>query len=350
VRRPVCSSSSNRTWSPPTLRQRLLQTPQRLSSGIKLVRCSPLSQGVLWQTLAPPSLLPPAKREDDCSVARSVCCAFPAPRRRPFLTHGAALRAAPTEEEVALREMQEMEVMAAVDAGASQGDVEAETSNGSRVWQETGQDELEGGRLCRWTVVRGQSADGTTEWEEKFWEVRFPLLPHLPRRRQWWRAACPFRESSGTRCLSLNRAHGSGAKRRCRNEGSTVRTRCHSGLTHHSLAAGAGRPQTSDAWGYRELGAEKSGRDSKGNVWNERWMECMEQQGDTGLSSVQRTCVLTDSTACAPRAPAENGAGSAASSGGNTRRMKFSGMGLVRTQGDQVGKDGRERSVVRDVE
>jgi hypothetical protein len=83
---------------------------------------------------------------------------------------------------VALREMQEMEVMAAVNAGVSQGDVEAETSNGSRVWQETGQDELEGGRLCRWTVVRGQSADGTTEWEEKFWEVRLPPFPPLPRR------------------------------------------------------------------------------------------------------------------------------------------------------------------------
>jgi hypothetical protein len=49
--------------------------------------------------------------------------------------------------------------------------------------------------------------------------------------------------------------------------------------------------QTSDAWGYRELGAEKSGRDSKGNVWNERWMECMDQQSDTGVSTVQRTCV-----------------------------------------------------------
>jgi hypothetical protein len=35
-------------------------------------------------------------------------------------------------------------------------------------------------------------------------------------------------------------------------------------------------------------------------VWNERWMECMEQQGDTGLSSVLRTCALTDSTASAP--------------------------------------------------
>ena len=71
-----------------------------------------------------------------------------------------------------------VEVIAAVDAGAAQGAQESVTSNGSRAWQETGQEELEAGRLCRWTVVRGQSADGATEWEEKFWEVRPVPLSH----------------------------------------------------------------------------------------------------------------------------------------------------------------------------
>lgn len=58
----------------------------------------------------------------------------------------------------------------------------------------------ENGRLCRWWIFRGVSADGGTEWEEKTWE-------------------------------------------------------------------------TSDAFSYKEIGAEKSGRDSLGRVWREAWTE-----------------------------------------------------------------------------
>ena len=47
--------------------------------------------------------------------------------------------------------------------GATQGTL----ANGSRWWRESGEEELEGGKLCRWTLVRGASADGSVEWEEK---------------------------------------------------------------------------------------------------------------------------------------------------------------------------------------
>ena len=33
----------------------------------------------------------------------------------------------------------------------------------------SGTSELENGRICEWTLVRGQSADGSVEWEEKWW-------------------------------------------------------------------------------------------------------------------------------------------------------------------------------------
>eukprot|EP00959_Pyramimonas_sp_CCMP1952_P342173 7168532-Pyramimonas_sp.AAC.1 len=43
--------------------------------------------------------------------------------------------------------------MAAVVAGSKEGVMESVLADGSRVWQESGEDELENGRLCRWTVV-----------------------------------------------------------------------------------------------------------------------------------------------------------------------------------------------------
>ncbi|KAK3249697.1 hypothetical protein CYMTET_40889 [Cymbomonas tetramitiformis] len=105
---------------------------------------------------------------------------------------------------------------AAVSAGMAEGNVESVRADGTRMWQETGEELKENGRLCRWTLVRGQSADGSVEWEEKWWE-------------------------------------------------------------------------TSDAWGYRELGAEKSGRKSDGGVWFETWSESLNQDKKSGLSEIVRS-------------------------------------------------------------
>ena len=83
---------------------------------------------------------------------------------------------------------------------AESGSASGVHSDGTRWWRETGTQELADGKMCVWTVLRGCSADGSLEWQDK-----------------WWR--------------------------------------------------------TSDAWGYRELGAEKSGRSSTGAAWRECWHE-----------------------------------------------------------------------------
>jgi len=66
---------------------------------------------------------------------------------------------------------------------------------GTKFRRESGEVELDDGKLVRWTAVKARSADGELAWQEKWWE-------------------------------------------------------------------------TSDAWGYRELGAEKSGRGSNGSEWS----------------------------------------------------------------------------------
>lgn len=76
--------------------------------------------------------------------------------------------------------------------------------DGSRWWQEQGVEYRANGVVCSWTVIRGVTADGSVEWEEKFWEA-------------------------------------------------------------------------ADSYDFKELGAEKSGRDSSGGVWREFWQESMWQ-------------------------------------------------------------------------
>lgn len=43
--------------------------------------------------------------------------------------------------------------------------------SGSRWWKETGTEQRPDGVICKWTLLRGVSADYTTEWEEKYWEA-----------------------------------------------------------------------------------------------------------------------------------------------------------------------------------
>ncbi len=88
-------------------------------------------------------------------------------------------------------------------------------ADGTRWWSESGVEELAGGKQCRWTVLRGVSADGSKEWQEKWWE-------------------------------------------------------------------------TSDAVSYRELGAEKSGRDSTGRVWRDAWTEIYAPDAVTGIGHIRR--------------------------------------------------------------
>ena len=55
--------------------------------------------------------------------------------------------------------------------GAADGAREGTLSSGARWWREEGEEHLEDGKVMTWTVIRGASADGAVEWEEKFWET-----------------------------------------------------------------------------------------------------------------------------------------------------------------------------------
>ncbi|OEL18553.1 hypothetical protein BAE44_0020428 [Dichanthelium oligosanthes] len=43
--------------------------------------------------------------------------------------------------------------------------------DGSLWWKETGVEQRPDGVVCKWTVIRGVSADGAIEWEDKYWEA-----------------------------------------------------------------------------------------------------------------------------------------------------------------------------------
>lgn len=45
------------------------------------------------------------------------------------------------------------------------------TPDGSRYWKDTGIEKRPDGVVCRWTLIRGVSADKAVEWEEKYWEA-----------------------------------------------------------------------------------------------------------------------------------------------------------------------------------
>ncbi|XP_057959221.1 protein LIKE EARLY STARVATION, chloroplastic [Malania oleifera] len=64
----------------------------------------------------------------------------------------------------------------AIEAADALDNVDEASSNGvnpdgSRWWKETGIERRPDGVICKWTLMRGVSADKAIEWEEKFWEA-----------------------------------------------------------------------------------------------------------------------------------------------------------------------------------
>ncbi|KAH9550144.1 hypothetical protein CY35_10G057400 [Sphagnum magellanicum] len=88
--------------------------------------------------------------------------------------------------------------------------------DGTSWYRESGQDLGENGYRCRWTVMGGRSADGSTEWKEAWWEK-------------------------------------------------------------------------SDWTGYKELGAEKSGKNAQGDTWWETWQEVLRQDELSNLAWIEKS-------------------------------------------------------------
>lgn len=88
--------------------------------------------------------------------------------------------------------------------------------DGSTWYQESGEDLGENGYRCRWTVMGGSSAEGSSEWKEAWWEK-------------------------------------------------------------------------SDWTGYKELGAEKSGKNTQGDSWWETWQEVLRQDEWSNLARIEKS-------------------------------------------------------------
>ncbi|KAG6545765.1 hypothetical protein Mapa_012726 [Marchantia paleacea] len=88
--------------------------------------------------------------------------------------------------------------------------------DGSTWYRESGEDLGDNGYRCRWTVMGGKNADGTSEWKEAWWEK-------------------------------------------------------------------------SDWTGYKELGAEKSGKNAQGDTWWETWQEILRQDDWSNLARIEKS-------------------------------------------------------------
>uniref|UniRef100_A0A1J3CNR8 Uncharacterized protein n=1 Tax=Noccaea caerulescens TaxID=107243 RepID=A0A1J3CNR8_NOCCA len=45
------------------------------------------------------------------------------------------------------------------------------SQNGLKWWKQTGVEKRADGVVCRWTMIRGVTADGVVEWQDKYWEA-----------------------------------------------------------------------------------------------------------------------------------------------------------------------------------
>ncbi|KAG0489157.1 hypothetical protein HPP92_007968 [Vanilla planifolia] len=54
---------------------------------------------------------------------------------------------------------------------SNEGSFHGVNPNGSKWWRHSGVEQRPDGVSCKWTLIRGVSADGTIEWEDKFWEA-----------------------------------------------------------------------------------------------------------------------------------------------------------------------------------
>ena len=90
------------------------------------------------------------------------------------LSAAAAAPAAAVVEAPAVEASLEDALSSPVRELGADGAKEGTLAGGARWWREEGKEYLEEGKVMSWTVIRGTSADGSVEWEEKFWETSDP--------------------------------------------------------------------------------------------------------------------------------------------------------------------------------
>ena len=133
-----------------------------------------------------------------------------------------------------------------------------ELSDGTRWWREAGTSELENGRICEWTLVRGQSADGSVEWEEK-----------------WWSSADAFDYKELGAIKSGRDGHGN------------VWQESWSEISCSDVSRGF----FTDASKKIERSANKWGADANGAEWHEDWREAYWGDGVVDRECFKKSCI-----------------------------------------------------------
>ena len=162
------------------------------------------------------------------------------------------------EEEVDQRAPTEAEFATAVRELGADGEVHGELSDGTRWWREAGTSELENGRICEWTLVRGQSADGSVEWEEK-----------------WWSSADAFDYKELGAIKSGRDGHGN------------VWQESWSEISCSDVSRGF----FTDASKKIERSANKWGADANGAEWHEDWREAYWGDGVVDRECFKKSCI-----------------------------------------------------------
>ncbi|XP_020586107.1 uncharacterized protein LOC110028550 [Phalaenopsis equestris] len=125
--------------------------------------------------------------------------------------------------------------------------------DGSMWWRDSGVDQREDGLVYRWTLNRGVSADGTVEWEDKYWEASDQF---------------EYKELGSEK--SGRDANGNVWREYWRE---FMRQDVSSGLTHF------------------EKSADKWGKNGKGDEWQEKWWEHYDDSGQTEKWAHKWCCI-----------------------------------------------------------
>ena len=162
-------------WVPPMQRKK---APERVEQAVMLLERAPERKLPEFQSVVEASTALPAF-QSDVEAAAGTMPSFqseveqlaavtappptPAPEAQPVTT-GVGIAVEASLEDALASAVREL--------GAKVDDAkEGQLANGARWWREEGKEYLEDGKVMSWTCIRGASADGSVEWEERFWET-----------------------------------------------------------------------------------------------------------------------------------------------------------------------------------